>query len=161
LRHYKYNLLSNMNPERVKKMKIHTNRTLSTIALILLLTISAMMTTMPAANAHTPAWNIPTYSYVTVAPTTTGVGQYTLVVMWLDKYPYTAEGSGGDLWRGFKLDSPVDQAVRVLEESIKPERSPTFRSGKAGGWRTAFNEEHRQLFQKVAGDLVARLGYEA
>ena len=36
-----------------------------------------------------------------------------------------------------------------------------FPSGKSGGWRKAFNDEHRQLFQQVAGDLVDRLGYEA
>ena len=63
--------------------------------------------------------------------------------------------------RGFKPNSEIGQAVRALEESINPERSPTFRSGKAGGWRKAFNDEHRQLFEQIAGDLVDRLGYEA
>jgi len=63
--------------------------------------------------------------------------------------------------RGFKPASPFDEAVGALEASIDPQRSPTFRSGKAGGWRSAFNDEHRQLFQQVAGDLIARLGYEA
>ena len=63
--------------------------------------------------------------------------------------------------RGFEPRCEFEQAVRVLEASIDPQRSPTFRSGKAGGWREAFNEEHRQIFQQVAGDLVARLGYEA
>jgi sulfotransferase 6B1 len=63
--------------------------------------------------------------------------------------------------RGFKSVYPIDQAVHILEESIEPQRSPTFRSGKAGSWREAFKDEHRQLFQRIAGDLVARLGYEA
>jgi hypothetical protein len=63
--------------------------------------------------------------------------------------------------RGFKPGGEFTQAVRVLEQSIDPQRSPTFRSGKAGGWRTAFNDEHRQLFQQVAGDLITRLGYQA
>jgi hypothetical protein len=63
--------------------------------------------------------------------------------------------------RGFKPRRPFNEAVQVLEEGINPQHSPTFRSGKAGGWRDAFNDEHRQLFQQVAGDLIARLGYEA
>ncbi len=84
-------------------MKLQRNKTLSTTALILILTVSAIMVSMPAANAHTPAWNIPTYAYVTCSPSTVGVGQYTQIVMWLDKYPPTAEGPGGDRWQGFKL----------------------------------------------------------
>ena len=61
---------------------------------------------------------------------------------------------------GFQPACALEQAVQTLEENINPERSPTFRSGKAGGWRKAFNDGHRQLFGQVAGDLVARLGYE-
>ena len=61
---------------------------------------------------------------------------------------------------GFQPCLPFDEAARILEASIEPQRSPTFRSGKAGGWRSAFTDEHRQLFEQVAGDLVARLGYE-
>jgi hypothetical protein len=62
---------------------------------------------------------------------------------------------------GFQPCLPFDEAARILEASIKPQRSPTFRSGKAGGWHSAFSDEHRHLFEQVAGDLVARLGYEA
>ena len=59
---------------------------------------------LPSVNAHTPPWNIPTYAYVSFSPNTVGVGQYTQIVMWLDKYPPTAAGLGGDRWRGFTLD---------------------------------------------------------
>ena len=44
--------------------------------------------------------------------------------------------------------------------SIDPKRSPTFRSGKAGGWQEAFTEEHKRLFKEVSGDLLIELGYE-
>ena len=85
-------------------MNLQKNKTLSTIALILILTVSAIIVSMPAANAHTPPWTIPTRAYVACAPGTVGVGQYTLIVMWLDRYPPTAGGLGGDRWRGWKLD---------------------------------------------------------
>lgn len=51
-------------------------------------------------------------------------------------------------------------ALRTLSDSIHPQKSPTFRSGKIGDWREKFSEENKQLFKDVAGDLVSRLGYE-
>lgn len=63
--------------------------------------------------------------------------------------------------RGFAIRIPHDQAVRRLSESIDPARSPTFRSGKTGGWQSAFSAEHRRLFAETSGDLLERLGYTA
>jgi hypothetical protein len=62
--------------------------------------------------------------------------------------------------RGFKpaIDRPA--ALQVLEESIDPARSPTFRSGKVGGWQKSFTSEHNELFARLAGDLLSNLGYE-
>jgi len=74
-----------------------------TIAAILLLSSSAFLAVLPLDTAHTPAWNIPTYAYVSLSPNTVGVGQYTQIVMWLDKYPPTAGGSGGDRWQNFAV----------------------------------------------------------
>ncbi len=47
----------------------------STIALLLLLAISTFAAALPIANAHTPAWTIPTYAYLAVSPNPIGVGQ--------------------------------------------------------------------------------------
>jgi outer membrane protein assembly factor BamB len=86
-------------------MKLSRNKTMATlIALFLVLTITATLVALPIANAHTPAWTIPTYAYVTASPSTVGVGQYTLIVVSVDKYPPTAGGMGGDRWHGYKLD---------------------------------------------------------
>ena len=63
------------------------------------------------------------------------------------------------LQRGFQLHCSKEQAARRLEESIDPQRSPTFRSGKVGGWRSAFTEEHERLFQQTAGELLRKLRY--
>jgi len=62
--------------------------------------------------------------------------------------------------RGFKPWFPHGQAIEMLIQGIDPSRSPTFRSGKSGGWREAFNAMHKQVFKEVSGDLLIRLGYE-
>jgi len=61
---------------------------------------------------------------------------------------------------GYKIPTPREQAIAVLVEAIQPQKSHTFRSGKTGGWKTYFTDEHKKLFKKVAGDLVVQLGYE-
>jgi sulfotransferase 6B1 len=62
--------------------------------------------------------------------------------------------------RGFPAPNNRQAGIQVLADSIDPQRSPTFRSGKAGGWRAQFSPEHKTRFKQVAGDLLVRLGYE-
>lgn len=66
------------------------------------------------------------------------------------------------LHRGFSIYSPLtmDQAVAVLANAIDPQRSPTFRVGKAGSWKESFTAPLKSLFKEVAGDLLIQLGYE-
>jgi len=61
---------------------------------------------------------------------------------------------------GYKIPMPREKALAILMQAIQPKKSHTFRSGKTGGWREHFTEEHKKLFKDVAGDLVIRLGYE-
>jgi len=61
---------------------------------------------------------------------------------------------------GYKIPTPRNKAISILVEAIQPKKSHTFRSGKTGGWREHFTEEHKKLFKDVAGDLLVRLGYE-
>jgi sulfotransferase 6B1 len=61
---------------------------------------------------------------------------------------------------GYKIPTARPQALSALVEAIQPGRSHTFRSGKTGGWREHFTDEHRALFKEVTGDLLLRLGYE-
>jgi len=61
---------------------------------------------------------------------------------------------------GYKIPTPREKALAVLVEAIQPKKSHTFRSGKTGGWKQYFTNEHRKLFKDVAGDLLVRLGYE-
>ena len=62
--------------------------------------------------------------------------------------------------RGFAPNLRREDAIEVLEKCIDPHRSPTFRSGKIGSWRDAFNQEHRRLFKQVSGSLLSQLEYE-
>jgi hypothetical protein len=64
------------------------------------------------------------------------------------------------LQRGFPLQVPRPAAIRTLAKCIDPKRSPTFRSGKVGGWRDRFSAENKRLFKQVAGGLLLQLGYE-
>ncbi len=65
---------------------MYKNRNKS-IAIAILLTISMMASTMllPSINAHTPAWNIPTYAYINASPSPAGVGQSVEIIMWLNQ----------------------------------------------------------------------------
>jgi hypothetical protein len=61
---------------------------------------------------------------------------------------------------GYEIPTPRERALSVLVDAIQPKKSHTFRSGKTGGWREHFKDEHKKLFKNVAGDLLVRLGYE-
>jgi hypothetical protein len=61
---------------------------------------------------------------------------------------------------GYQIPTPREKALSILAEAIQPKKSHTFRSGKTGGWREFFTEEHKRIFKDVAGDLLVRLGYE-
>ena len=81
-----------------RKAKISKTKIMaSTIAIILMLSISASLVLLPSANAHTPSWQIPTYAYIVAEPNPVGVGQSINVYMWLDALYGSAGGSGATL----------------------------------------------------------------
>ncbi len=61
---------------------------------------------------------------------------------------------------GYRIPTPRRQALSILVDAIQPGKSHTFRSGKTGGWREHFTDEHKTLFKDIAGDLLLKLGYE-
>lgn len=61
---------------------------------------------------------------------------------------------------GYKIPTPHEKALPILVDAIQPKKSHTFRSGKTGGWKQHFTEEHKKIFKDVAGDLLVKLGYE-
>ena len=62
--------------------------------------------------------------------------------------------------RGFTPDITQDQAIKTIERQMEPSKSETFRKGQSGGWRRHFTQKNTTEFNEVAGDLLARLGYE-
>jgi hypothetical protein len=81
-----------------KRLKNQRKRLSTAFAFALMLTIAATLVASPVANAHDPAWNVPTYAYITVGPDPVGVDQLVTVVFWVDKIPPTAAGIAGDRW---------------------------------------------------------------
>ena len=61
---------------------------------------------------------------------------------------------------GYKIPTPREKALSILVDAIQPKKSHTFRSGKTGGWKLHFTEEHKKLFKDIAGDLLIKLRYE-
>jgi hypothetical protein len=55
---------------------------------------------------------------------------------------------------------PRDALMGIIEASIDPEKSRTFRAGRTGEWKKYFKDEHKLLFKQVAGEMLVELGYE-
>ena len=70
------------------------NRTLAiSIAVLLTISLATSMTLFPNANAHTPAWQIPTQAFIVTAPNPIGVSQQVHVYMWLAEVYGAAGGT--------------------------------------------------------------------
>jgi hypothetical protein len=65
-------------------MNFAKNKTMAIFAIFLMISMGTSMMLLPNASAHTPAWNIPTYAYIFIAPNPIGVGQTINVFTWLD-----------------------------------------------------------------------------
>ncbi len=121
--------MSKKNFKENEKMKnIKTKRSITLIALFLMLLIAAPL--FAIANAHTPPWTIPTWTYVNVTPNPIGVGQTANVVFWVDKMMPTASGIAGDRWINLK--------VEVTKPDGTNETLGTFTSDPVGGAWTSY-----------------------
>jgi outer membrane protein assembly factor BamB len=79
---------------------IQRNKTLTTIAIVLLLTISLSTATMPTAKAAERT----AYAFLSVAPNPIGVGQTATVVMWLDTLPPIYSNGTETSWLNFYVN---------------------------------------------------------
>ncbi len=100
------------------------------IALLLTISMGTSMILLPSTNAHTPAWQIPTYAFVNVAPNPAGLGQTVTVGMWLQIPPPTALAATGDRWHNFKLTITSPDGTT---QTLGP-----FTSDDTGGTYTTF-----------------------
>lgn len=96
------------------------NKTITTIALILLLALSAQTLGISYVNAAVPTQ---TYAFIAANPNPIGVNQPLQVSMWLADPPPTAAGAGGDRWIGFtvtitKPDGTVENRGPVNSDAV-------------------------------------------
>ena len=90
----------------------------------------SMVTILPNANAHTPAWQIQFFAFCNVGPSPIGLGQTATVGFWLNQPPMTASGPYGDRFGGMK--------VTVTEPNGQNETLGPFISDDTGGTSTQF-----------------------
>ena len=84
-------------------MEFQRNKaTLSAIAMILLMAVSAFAVAVPRTNAQTvtPTLTVPQWTYINAFPPTVGVGQQISVFLWTANLPPTGSGEYGDRWTG-------------------------------------------------------------
>ena len=113
-------------------MQIAKNKTAAiAISIFLAFSMTASMILVPTANAHTPAWTISTYAYLSVNPNPVGVGQTVSVNFWLDKVPPTAMQQYGDRWH--------NMTVVVTKPDGTTETLGPFSSDDTGGAYTSYS----------------------
>jgi len=99
------------------------------ILIATILTIS-IGTSIALVNAHTPAWQIPTYSFCNVSPNPIGVGQTANVNFWLNCPPPTANAQFGDLW--------TNMTVVITKPDGTTQTLGPFTSDATGGSHTTY-----------------------
>ncbi len=83
--------------------KLKNKSKISTIALILILTISAIFVALPIAGAQDDPEEVILYAFLSAAPSRVGVGQVVYLSFWLDKVPPTANVQYGDRWENLEV----------------------------------------------------------
>ena len=59
---------------------------------------------IPSVFAHFPAWNVPTYLYISSSSNPVKVNTPDILVFWMDKLPPTANGQYGDRFTNVKVN---------------------------------------------------------
>ena len=101
---------------RKRKMQTQKNKIAAiTIVIFFILSTISSLALMPASNAHTPPYTIPTFAYISVQPNPVGIGQQASLNFWIDQVPPTANQAWGDRWGNFtvKVTQP-DGTIRKL-----------------------------------------------
>jgi outer membrane protein assembly factor BamB len=98
------------------------------IALVLVLTISAILVAFPTVGAHDPPLTVPTWAYISCVPDIIGVGQQMVIVFWPNKIMPTASGAYGDRWTwNIEVTKP---------DGSKETLGPFTSDPVGGGWAT-------------------------
>ena len=100
-----------------------TKKTIATITLVLMLTVSAMVVALPVVNAA----DYNTYAFLGVNPNPVGVGQTLVIVMWLNNPPprNLVLGAAQFPWEGFEIEVTKPDGTT---QTLGP-----YKSGPTGG----------------------------
>lgn len=112
---------------------------------LLLLILLVPIASIPNAIAHTPPWQIPTYSFIVVSPNPVGVGQTVNVNFWINQPPPTASAQYGDRWHNMTV-------IVTKPDGTKTTLGP-FDSDATGGTYTTYTPDTtgNYSFQMVFG----------
>ncbi len=105
-------------------------KTILSIALLLMSALIPALTILPNASAHTPPISVPTYAFINAAPNPVGVGQQATITFWLDKVPIGAEGPWGSRWH--------NETITVTKPDNTTETLGPFNSDVNGGASTHY-----------------------
>ena len=126
-----------------KKSKLITIFVATVLLLSVMTSIKLLPTTIPTASAHSPAWNIPTWAYIEPSLNPVGVGQTTLIVMWLDCVSPTATGSGGALFQGYTITvtapDGTNSTLGPFTSSQEGTYTTEFTPNQVGNYTMVFN----------------------
>ncbi|MCW4015671.1 MAG: hypothetical protein NWF06_04815, partial [Candidatus Bathyarchaeota archaeon] len=95
--------MNKQKPHTTEHLKKFAKTKIAAVCMILVFVGTVTFVALPIANAHDPAWTIPTYAYIALSPNPVGVGQSIYVIVWVHPNPPTASGVGGDRWRDLTL----------------------------------------------------------
>ncbi len=131
-----------MSTNSIEKKISSRKRTLYTIALIAVLSISMLMV-LPSVSANDPPQTHPTFAYLALSPDPVGVGQNVYVIMWVSPNPPSAEGFGGDVWRDYTVTvTAPDGTTSVLgpyNSDATGSTFATFTPSQVGSYKFDFD----------------------
>ena len=99
-------------------MKLAGKKASYAFALVLFAALCVSLFTLPTAQAHTPAWSVPTWTYIAVQNSVIGVNQPFLVIFWTNCIPPTANGAYGDRWT-FTLEITKPDGTKQVVSGLK------------------------------------------
>ncbi len=100
-------------------MQNQAKKKVYSILIALLLTVIISLAFLSSTNAHSPAWNIPSFAYIAAQPDPVGVGQRVMVYMWVDS-PMPSASEANDIRRhDYKLTiTKPDSSNEVIDWPI-------------------------------------------
>ncbi len=121
-----------------------SKKTFAIVALFLMISMAIPLTSLSTASAHTPAWDITSYAYVSAAPNPVGVGQEVYVFVWVD-IPITGAVVTNDIRRhDYKLTITDPDGVNTTQtwavvDDTTGVQAYAFTPDKVGNYTLTFN----------------------